>query len=214
MDIVSKGGNYLLNVGPTADGEIPPESVKLLQQVGAWMKVNGESIYGTHASPFKKLAWGRCTVKPAGADTILYLHVLDWPADGKLTVPGLTSPVKSAELLAGGTKIAVEKSANGPVLTLPASAPDAVCSTIKMSIQGKPAVEEPLVSADKDGVIHLLPADARFEGQVKAEEHHGEATSGFGRIPRIPYPGISAPTMMASIWFRLKPPPRLRVRCC
>ena len=56
VDIVSKGGNYLLNVGPTADGEIPPESVKLLQQVGAWMKVNGESIYGTHASPFRKLA--------------------------------------------------------------------------------------------------------------------------------------------------------------
>jgi alpha-L-fucosidase len=184
VDIASKGGNYLLNVGPTAEGEIPAESIKLLKEVGAWMKVNGESIYGTQASPFKKLAWGRCTSKPAGDDTILYLHVLDWPADGKLKVPGLANTVKSAELLAGGVKVAVEPSEGGPVLTLPAAAPDAVCSTIKVLVQGKPEIAETLVCADKDGVIRLLPGDARIEGQtLKTEDQKGVANLGFWTNP-------------------------------
>jgi alpha-L-fucosidase len=185
VDIVSKGGNYLLNVGPTAEGEIPQESIQRLREVGAWMKVNGEAIYGTHASPFKKLPWGRCTVKTAGDDTILYLHVLEWPTDGKLTVPGLANPVKSAELLAGGAKLTIAKSDNGPVLVLPATAPDAICSTIKMIIQGKPEVAVLPVSADKDGVIRLLPGDAVFEGDaVKVQYQGSEASIGFWTQPK------------------------------
>ncbi len=174
VDIVSKGGNYLLNVGPTAEGEIPAESVKLLEQVGAWMEVNGESIYGTRASPFRKLPWGRCTMKPAGEDTILYLHVLEWPKDGKLTVSGLKSPVKSAELLAVKTPVAVACSEKGLVLTVPATAPDEACTTIRLIISGKPVVHELPVSADPDGVIRLLPADATLHGEaIQVEEHQG-----------------------------------------
>ena len=185
VDIVSKGGNYLLNVGPTAEGEIPPESIQLLKQVGAWMKVNGESIYGTHASPFKKLAWGRCTIKPAAADTILYLHVLAWPADGKLTVPGLANPVKSAELLAGGGQLHVAPSAAGPVVTLPAVAPDAICSTLKMIIQGKPAVVDLPVTADAEGVIRLLPGDASFESEsIKIQNPGQHSNIGFWTQPK------------------------------
>jgi alpha-L-fucosidase len=184
VDIVSKGGNYLLNVGPTAEGEIPAESVKLLKEVGAWMKVNGDSIYGTQASPFRKLAWGRCTMKPAGEDTILYLHVIDWPADGMLTVPGLKNPVKSAEFLTGGPPLVFGNSDNGPVLTLPAAAPDAVCTTIRLLIQGKPEITESPVSPDPDGVIRLLPGDAHFEGEaIKIEEREGQANIGLWTHP-------------------------------
>jgi alpha-L-fucosidase len=183
VDIVSKGGNYLLNVGPTADGEIPPESIQLLKDVGVWMKTNSESIYGTQASPFKKLSWGRCTLKPAGDDTILYLHVLNWPTHAKLTVPGLTNPVKSVELLAGGTKLTATNSESGPVVSLPTSAPDAICSTLKMVITGKPVIKEVPVAASPDGVIRLLPEDADFKGAVKAEDKKGISNIGFWKNP-------------------------------
>jgi len=183
VDIVSKGGNYLLNVGPTADGEIPAESIKLLKEVGAWMKINGESIYGTQASPFKKLTWGRCTLKPAGEETILYFHVLNWPADGKLTVPGLTNPVKSVELLAGGTQLAAASTELGPVITLPASAPDAICSTLKMVVKGKPVIKEVPITASPDGVIRLLPEDATFKGAVKTQDQKGISSIGFWKNP-------------------------------
>lgn len=185
VDIVSKGGNYLLNVGPTPEGEIPAESVKLLKEVGAWMKVNGESIYGTQASPFKSLPWGRCTLKPDGDGTILYLHVLNWPADGELTVPRLANEVKSAELLAGKVALKVGKSDNGPVLQLPAQAPDAVCSTIKLAIHGKPEIGAVVVAAGADGVIRLLAGDARIEGaELKIEGDDPASNIGYWSNPK------------------------------
>jgi alpha-L-fucosidase len=91
VDIISKGGNYLLNVGPTGQGIIPQGAVKDLNAVGAWMKTNGEAIYGTSASSLEQPDWGRITKK---GDT-LYLHVFNWPGDGKLKVHG--QGLKAAE---------------------------------------------------------------------------------------------------------------------
>jgi hypothetical protein len=89
VDIASKGGNLLLNVGPTAEGEIPEPSVERLKAMGDWMAVNGESIYGTEASPFFKLPWGRCTSRKTGDGTTLYLHVFNWPENQRLRVPAI-----------------------------------------------------------------------------------------------------------------------------
>jgi len=88
IDIASKGGNYLLNVGPTSEGLIPQPSVDRLRAVGAWMRKNGSAIYATSASPFRRLSWGRCTQKRTTTGGTLYLHVWDWPADGRLLLPG------------------------------------------------------------------------------------------------------------------------------
>jgi alpha-L-fucosidase len=97
VDIASKGGNFLLNVGPTADGEFPAESVERLRQIGDFMRAAGESIHGTQASPFPFLPWGRCTQRRLDANTTrLYLHVWDRPADGVLVVPGLLNHVRRA----------------------------------------------------------------------------------------------------------------------
>jgi len=101
VDIASKGGNFLLNVGPTASGEFPPESVQRLEEIGEWMKVNPQSIRGTLASPFPApLPWGRCTMQTNGGTTRLFLHVFDWPADGRLVVPGIyNQPIGAFPLL-------------------------------------------------------------------------------------------------------------------
>jgi alpha-L-fucosidase len=100
VDIVSKGGNYLLNVGPTGAGVIPQGGVNELEQVGAWMKVNGEAIYGTTANPLKtQPAWGRVTKKGGK----LYLHIFDWPKDGKLVINEILKQ-NSAYLLADSKK--------------------------------------------------------------------------------------------------------------
>ena len=97
IDIASKGGNYLLNVGPTASGLIPSPSVDRLAAVGKWMKVNGESIYGTSASPFAtQLQYGRATSKPGR----VYLHIFNWPANGRLSVPSWGPQVKRVYFLA------------------------------------------------------------------------------------------------------------------
>ncbi|HWJ89893.1 MAG TPA: alpha-L-fucosidase, partial [Flavisolibacter sp.] len=102
VDIASKGGNYLLNVGPKPDGTFPQESIDRLKAIGAWMKVNSEAIYGTKASPLEPFSWGRCTRKEGANSTTLYFTVFDWPKDGKLMVPGVKNEVLSAKILAGG----------------------------------------------------------------------------------------------------------------
>jgi alpha-L-fucosidase len=95
VDIASKGGNYLLNVGPTAEGLIPKASVGRLLGIGAWLDVNGESVYGTRPGPIQGLEWCRSTVK---GDT-LYLHVFDWPDGGTITVPDIVGPIRRAYVL-------------------------------------------------------------------------------------------------------------------
>jgi len=99
IDIASKGGNYLLNVGPTSKGLIPTPSIERLKEVGTWMKSNGDGIYGTTASPFRNLDWGRCTVKKIGGKNLIYLHIFDFPKDGILHIPGLASNINAAYLL-------------------------------------------------------------------------------------------------------------------
>ena len=151
VDVASKGGNFLLNVGPDALGRIPQPSVERLQAMGRWTRANGEAIYGTSASPFAKLPWGRCTRKPG----TLYLHVFDWPKDGRLVVPGLKSSVRSARLLAGGVPLRVESKGNDKLIHLPAAAPDPVASVIRVELDGPLDVDNRLPSPAADGTIHL-----------------------------------------------------------
>ena len=142
-DIASKGGNFLLNVGPTAEGLIPGPSVERMQAIGRWMKPNGESIYGTSASPFSKLAWGRSTQKPIGnKGTRLYLHVFQWPADGKLVVPGLQNKVTMSYLLADASRapLPVAAEAGNLIVSVPKEAPDRIDAVVVLDIEGRPSV--------------------------------------------------------------------------
>ena len=134
IDVASKGGNYLLNVGPKADGAFPQASVDRLQKIGQWMSVNGESIYGTQAALFRP-AWGRVTRK----DGRLYLHVFDWPAEGKLSIPALSNDFEGAVLVASPEQeLNVDASGEQWVIELPANAPDPIATVVRIDVQGMP----------------------------------------------------------------------------
>jgi len=128
VDIVSKGGNYLLNIGPKGDGSIPQESIESMRAIGRWMDVNGEAIYGTSASPYEKPSWGRYTKKPGK----LYVHVFDWPGSGIIEVPAAELSVTRAYLLAdsGETLLKTDKKSDALVIHVPRQAPDNIVSVI------------------------------------------------------------------------------------
>jgi alpha-L-fucosidase len=177
VDIASKGGNYLLNVGPTSEGLIPEPSVVRLQAIGKWMRVNGAAIYATTASPFKRLTWGRCTKKLTPDGATLYLHVFNWPANGELLVPGLMNKPEGAYLLADAKRKALRTagSKQGLVVSVPATAPDPISSTVVLNIQGALEIEPTVICQDYDGSLRLPAAEARLHGddiQYEAGEGH------------------------------------------
>ena len=127
IDVVSKGGNYLLNVGPTAEGLIPEPSVKRLKDMGQWMDSYGESLYGTDPSPVDRPEWGRYTVK----DDKLYVHIFDWPAENKLQLQGIQD-YEEASLMStpAGNSVSLEKTNDALILQLPETAPDTIASVV------------------------------------------------------------------------------------
>jgi alpha-L-fucosidase len=153
IEIVSKGGNLLLNIGPQPDGRIQADFAARLRRIGAWLQTNGEAIYGTTASVFDRLPFfGRCTVK----GTTLYIHVMGWPADGTLVLPGLKTEVRKAYLLADKAKtLAVRRVAKGVAVTLPARASDPDATVIALELEGPPVVVPWQILAGPDGRVEL-----------------------------------------------------------
>jgi hypothetical protein len=161
-DIVSKGGNYLLNVGPDAEGVIPPDSQRILQQIGRWIRVNGESIYGTSHSPFNVngITW-RCTAKPGR----LYLHMINWPG-AAFELQGLESRVTRARFLDGGADVPFVQTGNRLALELPAAAPDPFNTVILLQIADEQAVVTPEFRYDTEPAVrHLYAWEARLRGE-------------------------------------------------
>lgn len=116
VDIASKGGNYLINAGPRADGTIPEAIQVRFRELGAWMREYGESIRGTTANPIGAVSWGRITTKPGR----LYLHVFDWPKDNRITVPLKTSGAVRARMLSDAQHqpLHCDTTGDGVVVTL------------------------------------------------------------------------------------------------
>jgi alpha-L-fucosidase len=125
------------------------------------------------------LPWGRCTTKGSGKDTTLYLHVFNWPADGKLVVPGLKNPVKSARLLAGGRKLKASSTADGVELQIPATAPDKISSTIVLQIKGAPEIAVTPITQESDGSVRLMASEADLHGGLQYESGHGKDNIGY-----------------------------------
>lgn len=157
FDIVAKGGNYLLNVGPDAQGLIPSKSVNILKQVGGWMSVNHDAIYGTSASPFgMEFKWGNITYK----DQKLYLGFFNWPS-GDFYLDGLKNKIKKANLLSNPKKkIAFASTYNKLLqchrlkLNLSDTAPDKTLSVVVLEIEGTPEIEKG-IKQQHDGSVTL-----------------------------------------------------------
>lgn len=136
VDTASKGGNLLLNVGPTGEGRFPDEAVERLRAIGAWMNVNGDAIHGTTASPFAGTPF-RATRAPQR----LNLFFTDWKP-GPLDLPRLRTPIRRAYLLPDPAKapLQVEATQAGASVTLPAAPPDALCSVVVLEFDADPVV--------------------------------------------------------------------------
>jgi alpha-L-fucosidase len=166
-DISSKGGNFLLNVGPTADGRIPDASIERLEAVGRWMNVNSDAIYATEAGPFpRRLPWGRVTQKrSATGATTLFLHVWEWPADGKLLLPTVTQSPLSGRVLANAAAVSSAPTPEGLVVSLPGSAPDADVSVVRLDFAAPVVVtQEPFNIPAADGRVTFSAQDADAHG--------------------------------------------------
>lgn len=175
-DIASKGGNFLLNVGPSELGEFPPEAILHLTEVGKWMSVNSKSIYGTTKSPFKRLPFsGRATRK----GNTLYLQVFQWPDDG-LKLTGLKTAVSGAKTLSG-EKLTVSTADGGISISKPSNL-DPIATVVELQLKGALVVEEAVTSIKPDagGVLNLQAADAEIAGGTAQLEN-------IGNVPSIGY---------------------------
>jgi len=163
-EVAGKGGNFLLNVGPTGEGEIPAPSVERLRAIGRWLAVHGEAIHATSAGPFRRATWGHATVK----GSTLYLLVTDWPRDGRLEVVGLRSRVLGARVLGGPEveTLAPRGPIRWPMLVLPIDPPDEAAGVIRLDLDGPADVEEPPITPGPGGelVLHAAAADLTGRG--------------------------------------------------
>lgn len=160
---VSKGGNILLNVGPKGNGKWDERDVKIFNRIGNWLKINGESIYGTEKTDLPIQAWGVTTRK---GDT-LYAHVYNWPDDGKLVIGGLRSNIKKAWSLNNKTLKISHKRINKDdyVLNVPKEVPDTCNSVIAMVLANQEESNTCRLLDDKRSNT-LYTFDAQLEGDA------------------------------------------------
>ncbi|MCW5977279.1 MAG: alpha-L-fucosidase [Bryobacteraceae bacterium] len=119
IDAASKGGNFLLNVGPTPEGTIQPEFEERLRGIGQWLKTNGEAIYGTTYGPLQDLPFGRTTSK----GKTIYLHVFDWPG-ASMELTGLNARVRNVRALSGGAALKYAQTGDKLVISTDGATPD------------------------------------------------------------------------------------------
>jgi alpha-L-fucosidase len=154
----ARGGNLLLNIGPMGTGEIDPKDQAILRGIGRWMSANADSIRGTERTPLAVQAWGESTHRV----NTFYLHVFDWPRDGKLVLGGVDGDVAQARLLAGGASFPAQRlNLSDVVITVPDHAPDAADSVIALDMIGTGGGDlVRLLSAAQANVLSTFDAKA------------------------------------------------------
>jgi hypothetical protein len=159
----SKGGNILMNIGPMGNGKMDERDTRLLKQIGSWMHVNGESIYGTERTNLPIQPWGVTTLK---GDT-LYAHVFKWPEDGRLVIGGLRSGIDKAWIVKDAAEIKEFRKygTDNMMLMIPKTAPDPWNSVIAIVLKDK---KDPnpvrLLDPKGDNILYTFDADLQGSG--------------------------------------------------
>jgi alpha-L-fucosidase len=162
---VARGGTYMLNIGPRGDGSVPENAADTLRKSGEWIHRYPQVVYGTGPSPWQHaLPWGDVTVK----DNTIFLAVSQWPASGKLYLPGLKTGIKSAKLLKGAESVPIEHTmGNGwTCFTVPAASPEKLISVIQLDLEGRPEADSNF-GIDPDATTEILSAFATVKGATK-----------------------------------------------
>ena len=180
VQVVSRGGNYILNIGPEGDGSVVPFEAGVLHGIGDWLRINGAAIYNSHPQPFRNLDFGYATVSQATGRTVLYLFVQKVPADGVLHLPGLSAASVAAAhpyLLGDPAKQPLSWGQTGPDATLNVGSLTALQSripvpagedstvvrflpVIAIPIAGKLNVRPPAFAPGPDGTFALIAKEA------------------------------------------------------
>ncbi|MBX3006557.1 MAG: alpha-L-fucosidase [Melioribacteraceae bacterium] len=134
--VVSRDGNYLLNIGPKGDGTIPIQSLNILNDIGNWMNIYSESIYSTTRSPFKlEPSWGYYTKKL----NKLFVHVFNWPSEKEIKIPPLSNTINNIYLMESpSNKLNYSRDDNGIIIKISSSPPNPHNSVIVIEIEGIP----------------------------------------------------------------------------
>ncbi len=130
VQVATGGGNLLLNVGPTADGEIEPRMVRRLAQVGEWLKEYGHTLYATRGGPFPTQPWGGFTWR----ENHLYAHVIDWPED-VITIPALSQRIRRVRSLTSN-EVIIEKPNGEMLIRVPDADRQALDTIIELELDG------------------------------------------------------------------------------
>lgn len=168
----SLNGNFMLNIGPRANGEVPFEISQRLLEMGEWLKINGEAVYGTQAFDLNKDQhdWGKITCKQEGDLFKLFLHLYNWPLNKKLYLSGVSGNPEKAYLLADKDKTSLNFSHNSVYteVSLPNDQSDPYVSVVVLEYKQRPAAVDGIVAKTVDGGYSLLPENQSQEQQTPA----------------------------------------------
>ena len=169
--VASRGGNYLLNIGPLPDGTILPYHKQALLQIGKWAKTHEEAIYGVKPTPFQRMPWGEATHRNGK----LYLHVSRWPNSGKLVVVDLMTPVKRVRWLPEAEKeMPFQPLETGIEVSLPSEPLDKNLTILTLELAGEIKTRIPLATVKDPNYIVLDRSSRRIEEFFTGMAYHSK----------------------------------------
>jgi alpha-L-fucosidase len=201
-DIVSKGGSFLMNVGPDARGRIPQASVDRLLAIGRWMDTHGEAIHGAQRSPFRhSVPWGRCTRR----ENTVYCFVFDRPADGVIRVPLKNKSLKATLLHEPSSRVTLEAKSGGVELGLAEEQMEPLLTVVRLDVDGALQINEPPnLARGKKATASASDADSSpsraidgdpLSAWVNTEQEHGWIEIDLGRPTRMDKVAVMAQGM-------------------